>query len=322
MNWIEVTIETTTEGIDPVCAIIIALGIEGMQIEDMNDFRDFLENNTQYWDYVDESLIEQKKGNSAVKVYLSDNPSGHDTLSALRAEIAHLPHLIPEIDFGTLDISLKTVHEGDWEHSWKQYYKPTPIGDKLLIVPEWEPVPETERAVFINNPGMSFGTGTHASTRLALELLEKHIRNGDTLLDLGCGSGILSICGMLMGASSAAAVDIDPNAVDVVIENAARNNISPDRFHTYVGDILTDDNLFNKLTSDRYRIILANIVADVILQLPPLVHAALERDGGIFIASGIIEPRLHEVEKGLTDSGLKIVEIRTSEGWAALAASL
>lgn len=320
MDWLEVSIETTTEGIDPVCAKIIALGIEGMQIEDMNDFQEFLEHNTQYWDYVDESLMEQKKAATAVKVYLSDNPSGRDTLSLLRAEIASLPSLMPEIYFGSLEVSLKTVQEGDWEESWKQYYKPTPIGEKLLIVPEWETVPETDRAIFYNNPGMSFGTGTHASTRLALELLEKHIQQNDTLLDLGCGSGILSICGMLMGAQSAIAVDIDPNAVDVAIKNAARNNIASDRFRTYVGDVLTDEDLFGLLTSDKYRIILANIVADVIIKLPPLVAAALEKDRGVFIASGIIEPRLREVEEALTNSGIKIIETKTSEGWSALAA--
>jgi ribosomal protein L11 methyltransferase len=322
MNWLEVTIETTSAGIDPVCAKIIALGIEGMQIEDMDDFREFLENNTQYWDYVDESLIEQKKAGTAVKVYLSDTPSGRDTLSALRAEIARLPALVPDIDLGTLDISLKTVQEGDWEHSWKQYYKPTPIGEKLLIVPEWEPVPETGRAVFINNPGMSFGTGTHASTRLALELLEKYIRPDDTLLDLGCGSGILAICGILMGAQSAVAVDIDPNAVEVAAENAARNSILPDKFRTYAGDVLTNEYLFNILTSGKYRMILANIVADVILKLPPLVTAALDNDNGVYIASGIIEPRLREVEEGLTGGGMKIIETMTSDGWSAIAAKL
>ena len=177
----------------------------------------------------------------------------------------------------------------------KQYYKITPIGEKLLIVPEWEPLPETNRSVFINDPGLAFGTGTHASTRLSLELLEKHIRQGDNLLDLGCGSGILSICGLLMGADRATAVDIDPNAVPIAMKNAERNSISPERFTTYVGDVLTDKQLIDRILQSNsgaleYRIVLANIVADVIMRLPPLVKAAISKEDGVFIASGIIEP--------------------------------
>jgi len=319
MDWIEASIETTPAGIDYVCAKIIALGIEGMQIEDYDDFREFLENNRKYWDYVDETLVESKKAPTAVKVYLSDNPSGRDTLAALKAEISSLLSLFPEVDLGTLRISLKTVNSGDWENSWKQYYKPTPIGEKLLIVPEWEPIPETDRAVFVNNPGMSFGTGTHASTRLALEALEKHIRMGDAILDLGCGSGILSICGLLMGAKYADAVDIDPNAVDISVRNAELNGITPDRFRAYVGDILSDEALAKQFAAGKYQIILANIIADVIIQLPGFVLPALSKNG-IFISSGIIEPRLDDVVNALKNSGMEIIDVSLSEGWASVTA--
>jgi ribosomal protein L11 methyltransferase len=325
MNWIEVSIETTSQAVDAVCAKLISIGIEGMRIEDSLDFQEFIEDKKATWDYVDESLIEQKKAPTAVIVYLSDTPEGRDTLSTLRTEVALLPSQLEDINFGTLKISLNTVRESDWEESWKQYYKITPIGEKLLIVPEWEPVPETNRSVFINDPGLAFGTGTHASTRLSLELLEKHIRQGDNLLDLGCGSGILSICGLLMGADRATAVDIDPNAVPIAMKNAERNSISPERFTTYVGDVLTDKQLIDRILQSNsgaleYRIVLANIVADVIMRLPPLVKAAISKEDGVFIASGIIEPRLHEVENALVDAGMNIVETITSEGWSAIVA--
>lgn len=319
MDWIEVSIETTPAGIDYICAKIIALGIEGMQIEDYDDFQEFLENNQKYWDYVDEALLESKKAPTAVKVYLSDNPSGRDTLAALRTEIASLPALVTDVDLGSLKICLNTVNSDDWQNSWKQYYKPTPIGQKLLIVPEWEAVPETDRAVFINNPGMSFGTGTHASTRLALEALEKYIHKGDAILDLGCGSGILSICGLLMGAEYADAVDIDPNAVDISIKNAELNGLSSDRFRAYAGDILTDEALAKRFGTGKYRIVLANIIADVIVQLPEMVLSALGEDG-IFISSGIIEPRLNDVIDALQNSGMEIIDISMSEGWASVTA--
>lgn len=327
MNWISVSIETTSQAVDSVCAKLISLGIEGMQIEDSSDFQAFLESKDGSWDYVDDKLIEKKKTATAVIIYLADTPAGRDTLSTLHTEIAQLPSQVQDIDFGTLNISLSSVQDSDWEESWKQYYKVTPIGEKLLVVPEWEPIPETDRAVFINNPGLAFGTGTHASTRLALELLEKYIRKGDTLLDLGCGSGILSICGLLMGAESAAAVDIDPNAIPIAVENAKRNNISPDRFTTYVGDVITDKNLTERILhsgsgAGGYSIVLANIVADVIMKLPPLVAASMRREDGVFIASGIIEPRLQEVEATLRDSGISILETKIFEGWAAIAAKI
>lgn len=321
MDWLEVSIETTPAGIDPVCAKIIALGIEGMQIEDYDDFQEFLETNQKYWDYVDDDLLESKKRPTAVKVYLSDNPAGWDTLTALRAGIAALPSLVPEVALGTLAITLNTVNQDDWQNSWKQYYKPTPIGEKLLIVPEWEAVPETNRAVFLNNPGMSFGTGTHASTRLALEALEKNIKPGDTLLDLGCGSGILSICGLLMGAVSADAIDIDSNAVDIAVKNAALNGIRGDRFRAFAGDVLSDEALIRQVGTGAYDIVLANIIADVIILLPETVRAAL-RPGGLFISSGIIEPRLRDVTEALVSAGWMILDTEISEGWASVTAAL
>ena len=324
MNWIEVSIETTSQAVDAVCAKLISIGIEGMRIEDSLDFQEFIEDKRPPGT-TSTNLLSSRKGAYCCNCLSVRYSRGRDTLSTLRTEVALLPSQLEDINFGTLKISLNTVRESDWEESWKQYYKITPIGEKLLIVPEWEPVPETNRSVFINDPGLAFGTGTHASTRLSLELLEKHILQGDNLLDLGCGSGILSICGLLMGADRATAVDIDPNAVPIAMKNAERNSISPERFTTYVGDVLTDKQLIDRILQSNsgaleYRIVLANIVADVIMRLPPLVKAAISKEDGVFIASGIIEPRLHEVENALVDAGMNIVETITSEGWSAIVA--
>ena len=321
INWLDVSIETTSDGIDPVCARIIALGIEGMQIEDFEDFEDFLENNRQYWDYVDESLVEQKRGATKVKVYLSDNPSGWDTLSLLRSEISALKAAMPDADLGSLEITVNTIHPEDWESNWKQYYHPTPIGKKLLIVPQWEDIPQTDRAVFINNPGMSFGTGPHASTRLALECLEKRIKPGDSIIDLGCGSGILAICGLLMGGSFADAVDIDPNAAEVTQRNAELNGIGRDRLCTYAGNILTDMSLAERMGNKVYDIVLANIIADVIVQLPDIVRRMI-KPGGIFISSGIIEGRLGDVLAALNKGGFTVLETLSDDGWSSVTATI
>ena len=166
---------------------------------------------------------------------------------------------------------------------------------------------------------MSFGTGTHASTRLALEALERHIRKGDALLDIGCGSGILAICGLLMGAEYADAVDIDPNAVGISIRNAELNGISGERFRACHGDILTDQALISRFRTGKYQIVLANIIADVIIRLPETAAGALVR-GGILISSGIIEPRLDDVTEALRSSGMEIVGTSVSERWACVIA--
>ena len=319
MDWLEITINTTPAGIDPVCARLIAIGVEGMQIEDFDDFCSFLETNRQRWDYVDEKLVEQKRGVTAVKIYLSDNPSGRDSLSMVRENIAALRAVSPDTDMGTLDITVGSVSESDWESSWKQYYKPTPVGEKLLIVPEWEQVPQTNRAVFINNPGMSFGTGTHASTKLALEALELNISAEATILDLGCGSGILAICGVLMGAKSAAAIDIDPNAADTAKKNAALNWVA-EKIDTAAFDLLSNPEKLS-FFGQSFDIILANIVADVIIPLSAEVRRYMTGNS-IFISSGIIEPRLDEVLDCLTSNGFEIMHTATEDGWAAVTAKL
>ncbi len=321
MDWLDISIETTREGIDPLCARLIAIGIEGMQIEDYEDFTEFLENNKKYWDYVDDDLIAQKKGATKVKIYLPATPDGRETLALVKSELPAL-RAACDADLGSLAVTVGTVAESDWENEWKQYYKPTPIGERLLILPEWEERPETDRVVFLNNPGMSFGTGTHASTRLALEAVERNVKAGDKVLDLGCGSGILAICALLLGAEIADGVDIDTMAADISEENAARNGVAG-RYHAVAGDVLSDSGLVERLRSRRgiakYDLVFANIVADVIVHLPPVALDALKPDG-LFITSGIIQHRLEDVLAALTAGGLDVLEVKKEDGWCCVAA--
>ncbi len=317
MDWIQVTVYTTSEGIEPVSGALYDAGVTGLEIEDEADFLDFLEHNKQYWDYVDEDLMAQKKGETRIKVYVSDNEAGHDMLQAIRASLAALAARDTAHAFGRLTVELAGMSEEDWANNWKQYYKPTPVGDKILIRPEWEEIGKTNRVVFTINPGMSFGTGTHASTQLCIESLEKRVRRGDSVLDLGCGSGILSIIALLLGADHAVAVDIDPNAADIACENAAKNNIGSDRYHTYAGDVLSDSALRARIGAERYDVVLANIVADVIVPLAPYA-AEVIRPGGTFITSGIIDERAEEVMAALGQAGFTVDTVGRRDCWVSV----
>lgn len=317
MDWIKVTIFTTSEGIEPITGRLYQLGITGIEIEDEQDFKDFLENNKQYWDYVDDDLIREKEGETKVSAYVSNNVSGNEMLMEIRTSMLELKELDSDNSFGRLEIDIENMNEEDWANNWKKYFHPIKIGEKLLIKPEWENLEEeTDRIVFDINPGMSFGTGSHYTTQLCLETLEKTVQKGDKVLDLGCGSGILSIISLLLGASEAVAVDIDPNAVDIAYQNAARNGIDDTNYHVYAGNILTDEELNAKI-DDKYEVVVANIVADVIIGLAPKAKQYM-KDGGIFITSGIIEDRVEDVKEALIGVGFEIVEIKQRKDWVSI----
>ena len=310
MTWLEVTVETTEPQLDDLCAKLTMNGATGLAIEDENDFKTFLEQNRQYWDYVDDELLEKMKGAARVKFYVTDDADGKAQLEKWMAGI-DLPY------------STTPLRENDWATSWQKYYKPLSIGERLYVVPEWEkgePVPDGRTALYLN-PGLTFGTGNHASTRLCLEWTEQSVKPGAKVLDLGCGSGILSIASLLLGATSAIGVDIDPKAVDVAYENAALNGIGKDRYTVRAGDILSDRSLAGELARQRYHLVLANIVADVIIPLSAQVPRLLEEDG-VFLCSGIIDTRAHEVEEALAKNGLTVTRRREKNGWVALESKL
>lgn len=322
MNWLRVSIKTTTEGIEAVCGRLYSVGITGLEIEDANDFNEFLESSTPYWDFVDEELMKKRDEETVVKAYISDNESGHEQLAAIRDAILQLKDYDTENNFGDLSISLESTAEQDWAENWKKYYKPLTVGEKILIVPEWETVENTDdKVVFTINPGMSFGTGTHQSTQLCIENLEKYINEGDSILDLGCGSGILSIIAMLLGAGSSFSVDIDPNAVKIALENAEKNGIDMQKYTAMAGNAVTDEAIQKKLSGEKYDIILANIVADVIISLVDTVKASL-KDDGVFITSGIILERIDDVKLALEGAGFACESVIEKGEWAAISAKL
>ncbi len=316
MEWIKVTITTTAMGIDPVSGRLLDLGINGIEISDKDDFKEFLEQNRKYWDYVDEELEKLKEADTTISLYLSDGTAGFEQLAAVKTSMQELKNLDRDNSFGTLDVVTDKVKDEDWSEIWKQYFHPIPVGEKVLIRPAWEEVENADgRVVFTVNPGMSFGTGSHPSTRFCIEELEKYIEEGDSILDLGCGSGILSIIGLLLGAKDAVAVDIDPNAIDVAYRNLALNNLPKERYTAMSGDVISDENLRNSFC--KYEVVLANIVADVIIALSKYVRAFM-KENGVFICSGIILERVDEVKTALTDAGLIIQDIRHDDDWAVI----
>ena len=320
MNWLELHIDTTHAGLEPVETLLSSLGIDGVVIDDETEFQDFLENNHQYWDYVDEDLEKQMQGKSRVTFYLQADEEGFARMGEVRIALENLKKTAQGC--GTLLMTMDSLQDADWENNWKQYYKPMEIGERLLVIPQWEQEDpkvlkalEGGRVPLILEPGLTFGTGSHATTRLCLTALEQAVQGGEKVLDLGCGSGILSIAALKLGAASALAVDIDDKCLDVAYENAAMNGIGRDTYTVKVGDILSDEALRAEIGGG-YDVVLANIVADVIIGLGPMVRSLL-RENGVFLCSGIIDTRAEEVADKLRQAGLEILDTRSSEGWYA-----
>ncbi len=298
MNYTEVTIQCDNDNIDSVCDRLTAMGVSGFVIENESDFKQFLENNRQYWDYVDDSLEESYKGVSRVKCYLEDGADGEKLLSEIKSRF---------------EVTTTPVCDADWENNWKQYYQPLEIGEKLLVVPEWIECSEEGRVPLRLDPGLLFGTGSHATTRMCLAALEKYAGAGVKALDLGCGSGILGIGAIVLGSAFCTACDIDPKAPDTVMENAALNGIGSDRMKVLAGDIIGDAALRKSLGAG-YDVVLANIVSDVIIPLAPFVRGFMAPNG-VFIASGIIDGREAEVAAALKAAGLEITAHHHEEEW-------
>ena len=319
MNWTQVDIYTTTEAIDLLSSKIQDLGIRGCMVQDAQDFQEFLEQKDGRWDYLEDGLMELAHCETCITVYLPEDAQGAETLSALRDMLAQLRAADPEHTYGRLEMQCSGIREEDWANNWKQYFKPFPVGKKLYIKPSWEePTAEAAgRTVLEIDPASSFGTGQHHTTRLCLELMESEIQPGATrLLDLGCGSGILFIGGLLLGAKSAYAVDIEENAVRIAGENAAENHLDPDSYTISCGNVITDAALTEAIGTG-YDVITANIVADVIKAMAPLFPRFLKPDGTL-ILSGIITERADEVLETVTAQGFAVLEKREASGWCAV----
>ena len=299
MRYMEVIVNTPQELLEQRCEEMSEMGVGGFVIENEADFQDFLENNHQYWDYVDSELEKQYAGVSRIKCYLTDDTDGQDSLRRIRAA------------YGEVEVSF--VEDSDWENNWREFYKPIPVGEKLIVVPAWEENPDPGRLPLRLDPGLIFGTGSHPTTRMCLDALQRYVTADTRVLDLGCGSGILGIGALVLGAKGCLGCDVDPKAPDVVRDNAALNGIGAERLTVCAGDILADASLRRGFGTG-YDLVLANIVSDVIIPLAALVGDFLA-PGGIFICSGIIEGRQDEVRLALEKNGLRVLEHRTEEEW-------
>ncbi|MCL2057300.1 MAG: 50S ribosomal protein L11 methyltransferase [Oscillospiraceae bacterium] len=307
--WIQVDIYTSTAGLEPLGAALADIGHPAFSVTDAADFAGFLENKEKSWDYIDDSLMRLRDTETTVIVYLPDNRQGRDSLSAIEGMLARLKALDTAGEWGRLEYSLSDVKEEDWAVSWKKHYKPFTVGERLMICPSWEIAENPEnRAVMRLDPGMAFGTGTHETTRLCLEALESVISPGDKILDVGCGSGILAIGALLLGAGFARGIDIDQVAVKTARENAQLNAVQ-DRSQFFCGELA-------QFAEGKYDIICANIVADVILELLPQIPRLLTPRGRIII-SGIITDRARDVHAAAENLGFTVTEQREDNGWCA-----
>lgn len=319
MKYKEISVFTTEAGLEAVCARFAMLGMEQLEIvQGREEIADFLQKSAKYWDFAD--MDELCASEPCVKAYIDDDAAADSTVAALKASLAELKSMPLGFDVGSLNTIVQTVDDSVWLNAWKEAYKPFPVGEHLLVRPSWEDeYSSMGRRVLSLDPGMAFGTGSHPTTRMCLEYIDELIKEGDSVVDLGCGSGILSIAALILGAKDAIAVDIDPIAETIAYENAALNGIGRDRYTVLTGDVLTDNALRERIEAKRYPIVTANIVASVIIALAPYAARLLET-GGRFITSGIIDTREDEVAAALTAAGLSIIEIRRGGDWRAILA--
>lgn len=305
-QWAEITIETSPEGVEAIANVLHEAGAGGVVIEDpalVAAYRD-----SGRWDAVEVPDQIPADGRVRVKAYLPVNPDLEGRLAGIQAAINRVLKVL-EISG---EITLQRVDEEDWATAWKSYYKPVRVGRHLLIKPAWEDYPAGPEDVVIElDPGMAFGTGTHPTTAMALTLLEKYLKPGQTVFDVGTGSGILAIAAALLGAGEVTAVDNDPVAVEAAWENCERNKVT-DRVSVQAGS------LWEELPG-RADLVLANITPSVLLELIEDLPAHL-KPGGLFIGSGIIEPYFDEIKEALTEQGFRLVEILGQEEWVAFAA--
>lgn len=311
-NFIQIDIYTSSAAIDGITGALTDRGITGFIIQDSADFEDFLEDKDSNWDYVDDSLMGLKTVEPHITVYVHDNAQGLEMLASVRELVLSYAENNSDGFYGNIRLELANVKEEDWANNWKQYYKPFRVGKSLIVKPSWENVePNAGDRILEIDPASTFGTGQHYTTKMVMETLEDVVKSGDRVLDLGCGSGILTIAAMLFGAAEATICDIFENAVKTASENIENNGFTS--FTAYCGNIIEDKALREKIGGG-YDVICANIVADVIIGMSPLFEGFI-KDGGRLIVSGIIDERAEEVKAALSENGWKPVSQKSEEGW-------
>ncbi|MDF3002457.1 MAG: ribosomal protein methyltransferase [Bacillota bacterium] len=336
MKYIEVKIKTSQEHLDPLTCILMDMGIAGFAVEDPQDFQALMEKKNSYdWDYIDESLMNYESMEAGLTFYLDDTEDGRETLNQLAAlftddapaqeeqgstktqeklggtetQAASDDRVAP-----AAKMSWTVVDDSDWKDNWKEYFKPAKLTDRIVIKPSWEAYSAAKDELVIEiDPGMAFGTGTHPTTSLCIKLLEKCLETDlDSVIDVGCGSGILSIAAALLGAKDIAAVDIDPVAVEVTKENVELNGVSS-KVRVYEGDL-------TKGLNEKAEIVVANLMADLVMMLSKDVAAHLTGKA-IYISSGILIEKKQIVSAAIEACGFRILEILEEGEWCAIAAS-
>ena len=307
MNWLEITVETAPATIETVAARLTAGGFADLVIEDQTEFEDFLQENRSCWDYIDEDLQKQLEGLSRIKLYLEDT----DT-----AGMERLQKLLEQLG---LTMQVSTMGETNWEESWKDNYPPQEVGETLVVLPYWLEEYETDRKKVILDPGLTFGTGAHPSTQMVMQTMEDTDLKNAACLDLGSGSGILSITALRLGAKSTVGMDIDPKAEGIARENAAYNGFTAPEFVALTGNVTADRKLMDRLAADRYDLLLVNIVADVIIGLAPVLPQFMD-ENTLLICSGILDTRLEDVTTALQKAGLTVTKTKAKEDWRCVSA--
>ena len=302
MDWTEVCIRIPAAVVDEAAAIANMVVPYGIYIEDYSDLEQGAREIARI-DLIDEDLLAKERDTALIHLYISPEENPAEAIAFLRERYTAVG-----IDHA---VDSNNVREEDWANNWKKYFKPLPVGEKILICPSWETVENPEgRAVLSIDPGMAFGTGGHDTTRLVLETLEQYVTEGVDFLDVGCGSGILSIAACLLGAGRALGIDIDALAVKTAIENGLLNGLTTPKYEIRLGDLAKD-------VSGKFPVIAANIVADAIIMLSPAIPALLA-DDGVYIVSGIIDTREQDVLTALDACGFAVVERREHGGWLCL----
>ena len=310
MAWQEITIDTAEDTIEEISSVLTAHGFSDLVIEDQEEFESFLEENRAYWDYIDEKLQKKLQGLSRIKLYLEDT------------DVEGMAKLQSLLQSQGLSMQVSLLEETNWEESWKDNYPPQPVGNKLMVLPYWlEGTDDSGRLPVILDPGLTFGTGAHPSTQMVMEFMEDIVKPGFSCLDLGSGSGILSIAALRLGADCAIGIDIDPKAEDIARENAAYNHFSAPHFQAMTGNVTEDKALMASLKEKEYDLVLVNIVADVIIGLAPVLPEFLTSRSTL-LCSGILDTRLEDVRSALEAAGLKIGAVHQKEDWRSILAVL
>jgi ribosomal protein L11 methyltransferase len=311
MKWIEIKIKTDPEAVEAVTSVFYDVGIIGVVIEDPRDIMDY-KGEENDWDYIDPGLIVSDDTKIIIKGYLAEGADLVDNINFIKSGIQNLSNYVEQAS--DIEVSISDVDEEDWANNWKKYYKPTKVGQRIVIKPTWETYESQEEEQIIElDPGMAFGTGTHETTAMCIGLLEEFVTGEQRAADIGCGSGVLAIAAGKLGAKEVDAVDLDSNAVRVAKENVKLNNMeSLIKVH--------HGNLSEGLRGE-YDIIVANIIADIIIILSSQIQQFSHNDS-IFIASGIIHDRVDEVLEALRQNNFEIIKVEKQGEWNAIAAKV